>query len=407
MRYKYTPTGQLRHAKYLTYEEELFYDKAGNRTRRIVAGSEELYSYDARNRLTQFTKDGQATAFEWDNAGNLLKDDKAAYSYDEFNRTTKVETFDGNTQVNRYDAEGLRYEMEENGQLVQFIFNTEREVVAEKENEWAIYIRGSEILASSNDHARTYYHYATDEMGSITHIVDDRNILNEYEYDVWGNVVKQKETIPNRFKFNGQQLDPITQQYYLRARFYNPIISRFTQEDTYRGDGLNLYAYCKNNPVKYVDPTGNACQSGGSALKKAQGNNGKQLFNKNNNNIPQELLNTKPNKSPSLKKWFNKGGSVSIDDSGTWIFTDWEGNSVPYPNGYPDFKAGGYVTQEVTIPNGFKGRQNDANYVNSVIDRIPKTVLHHKEDGFTIQEVIKDIHSTFTHSGGISLMGKK
>ena len=126
MRYKYTPTGQLRHAKYLTYEEELFYDKAGNRTRRIVAGSEELYSYDARNRLTQFTKDGQTTAFEWDNAGNLLKDDKAAYSYDKFNRTTKVETFDGNTQINRYDAEGLRYEMEENGQLVQFIFNTDK-----------------------------------------------------------------------------------------------------------------------------------------------------------------------------------------------------------------------------------------------------------------------------------------
>ena len=48
---------------------------------------------------------------------------------------TKVETFDGNVQVNRYDAEGLRYEIEENGQLVQFIFNTEREVIAEKENE--------------------------------------------------------------------------------------------------------------------------------------------------------------------------------------------------------------------------------------------------------------------------------
>ena len=139
--------------------------------------------------------------------------------------------------------------MEENGQLVQFIFNTNREVIAEKENEWTIYIRGSEILASSNDYAKTYYHYANDEMGSITHIVDDKQILNQYEYDAWGNVVNQKETVKNRFKFNGQQLDPITQQYYLRARFYNPVVARFTQEDTYRGDGLNLYAYCANNPV--------------------------------------------------------------------------------------------------------------------------------------------------------------
>ena len=63
----------------------------------------------------------------------------------------------------------------------------------------------------------------------------------------------EQEAVPNRFKFTGQQLDPITQQYDLRARFYNPVIARFTQEDTYQGDGLNLYDYCANNPVYYVD----------------------------------------------------------------------------------------------------------------------------------------------------------
>ena len=65
--------------------------------------------------------------------------------------------------------------------------------------------------------------------------------------------------VENRFKFNGQQYDPISQQYYLRARYYNPVIARFTQEDTYHGDGLNLYAYCRNNPVYYVDPSGHSC----------------------------------------------------------------------------------------------------------------------------------------------------
>lgn len=34
------------------------------------------------------------------------------------------------------------------------------------------------------------------------------------------------------------------------------MVGRFLQEDTYRGDGLNLYAYCANNPVVYFDPSG-------------------------------------------------------------------------------------------------------------------------------------------------------
>ena len=120
-------------------------------------------------------------------------------------------------------------------------------------------IRGSELIARSSDgeSARTYYHYASDEMGSTTHIVDENgNVQNRYKYDAWGKITVKEEAVPNRFTYYGQQIDPITQQYYLRARFYNPVIGRFTQEDTYRGDGLNLYAYCANNPVYYVDPSG-------------------------------------------------------------------------------------------------------------------------------------------------------
>ena len=221
---------------------------------------EELYQYDPRNRLTAFTKGGVTTMFQYDHAGNLLVDDKARYSYDAFNRTEKAETFDGHIQLNRYDAEGLRYEMEENGNLVRFIFNQDREAVSEEDTSGLNrLIRGTELIASNSsaDSARTYYHYASDEMGSTTHIVDEAGaVQNRYEYDVWGNIMAQEEAIPNRFKFTGQQFDPVTQQYYLRARFYNPVVARFTQEDTYRGDGLNLYAYCINNPITYTDPSG-------------------------------------------------------------------------------------------------------------------------------------------------------
>ena len=258
--YQYDALNQLQRVDYPAYSEELFYDKAGNRARRLMDGEEELYQYDPRNRLMAYTKNGATTPFQYDNAGNLLRDDKAKYTYDAFNRTTKVETFDGNVQVNRYDAEGLRHEMEENGRLVRFIFHKGEAVAEQEENSNVIrLIRGSELIARSSDSesARTYYHYASDEMGSTTHIVDDNgNVQNRYAYDAWGKITVREEAVPNRFTYYGQQIDPITQQYYLRARFYNPVLGRFTQEDTYRGDGLNLYAYCANNPVFYTDPSG-------------------------------------------------------------------------------------------------------------------------------------------------------
>ena len=77
-------------------------------------------------------------------------------------------------------------------------------------------------------------------------------MVNRYRYDAFGNILEAWERVHNRFKYAGEQYDEITGQYYLRARFYNPVIGRFTQEDVYRGDGLNLYTYVQNNPVKYI-----------------------------------------------------------------------------------------------------------------------------------------------------------
>ena len=79
---------------------------------------------------------------------------------------------------------------------------------------------------------------------------------NRYAYDAFGNMLGQEEAFPNRILYAGQLYDQETGQYYLRARYYNPTIGRFSQEDTYWGDGLNLYAYCANNPVRYFDPSG-------------------------------------------------------------------------------------------------------------------------------------------------------
>ena len=169
--------------------------------------------------------------------------------------------------------------MEENGKLVSFIY-ADREVITEEDEvgEHIRYIRGHELLASDSAHARTYYHYACDEMGSITDITDTNGtVLNHYAYDAFGNRTVEEETVENRFGFAGEMMDAVTGQYYLRARFYNPVIARFLSEDTYYGDGLNLYAYCHNNPVGYVDPSGHEgliCSKKYGELKKKEAEGG-------------------------------------------------------------------------------------------------------------------------------------
>ena len=99
--------------------------------------------------------------------------------------------------------------------------------------------------------------YHQDEQLSTAFITNEkREIQNHYQYDAFGNGICQEEGISNRIRYTGQQYDGVTGQYYLRARYYNPILGRFLQEDVYQGDGLNLYAYCGNNPVRYYDPSG-------------------------------------------------------------------------------------------------------------------------------------------------------
>ncbi len=273
--------------------EKFGYDKAGNRLTRerrtVDSIIMETYCHDNCNRIKELNRKayeldgvtpklkkspavsnnpdavasyiGETSYYGYDRSGNLLSDGSATYTYDGFERTAEVKMANGNSQINRYDAEGLRAEMEENGQLVQFLFNEEKEVIAEQTDDGVIrYIRGLGIICSDSESARTYYHYVSDNQGSVrlmlTDTANDRRIRNYYCYDAFGESVISHEDIHNRFRFNGEQYDPVTSQYYLRARFYNPVIGRFTQEDTYYGDGPNLYEYCRNNPVLYRDPSG-------------------------------------------------------------------------------------------------------------------------------------------------------
>ena len=167
-----------------------------------------------------------------------------------------MEHSDGRVQENYYDAEGLRHEVRENGKLLQFVYH-DGELLQEEggDNSQTSYHQGQGIEAFRRDGKNYYYH--RDEQSSTAFITDQAGkILNCYRYDAFGNEPETTEQLPNRIRYTGQQYDSLTEQYYLRARYYNPVAGRFMQEDVYQGDGLNLYAYCDNNPVTYYDPSG-------------------------------------------------------------------------------------------------------------------------------------------------------
>ena len=152
---------------------------------------------------------------------------------------------------------GFRYKKEVNGETHKYIFDG-WSITAETNKDGELKsreVRGYGLVKKETDNNQYYYHQ--NEHGDITHLTNtDEEIENSYQYDVFGNIREQQENVENIFKYAGEQLDNETQQYYLRARFYNPVIARFTQEDVYRDDGLNLYVYVVNNPLLWIDPSG-------------------------------------------------------------------------------------------------------------------------------------------------------
>jgi RHS repeat-associated protein len=98
-------------------------------------------------------------------------------------------------------------------------------------------------------------------------ITKDGTKVARYTYDAWGNHVVSNLTGDNigdinPFRYRGYYYDKETQLYYLNARYYDPEVGRFISQDNISYlepetiNGLNLYAYCGNNPIMGYDPSG-------------------------------------------------------------------------------------------------------------------------------------------------------
>ena len=258
--YAYDVRGQLLEERRNGTSVCYAYDKAGNRIRKTDAQGEIRYLYNEKNQLIAEESPADRKQFSYDRQGGIIEEKNLAgirrFSYNSRHQQTRVETETGSVQENRYDAEGLRFELLENGRRTSFVYH-DGELLQEegREEQGTSYHLGAGMEAFRRGQELSYYH--RDEQLSTTFITGGHgDVLNSYQYDAFGIPLDTTEQLNNRIRYTGQQYDDVTGQYYLRARYYNPVAGRFMQEDVYQGDGLNLYAYCGNNPVVYDDPSG-------------------------------------------------------------------------------------------------------------------------------------------------------
>jgi RHS repeat-associated protein len=164
-----------------------------------------------------------------------------------------------------YDALGRRIEKNVNGVVTRYIYDNE-DIVAEVDGTntvQALYLHGpgiDEPLAVFREGRTVVYH--ADGLGSITILTDLNGIpVRSYTYDSFGRLVAQTGTVGNPYTYTARELDPESGLFYYRARYYDPTIGRFLQEDIFGGlprfpQSLNRFVYVANNPVNFLDPTG-------------------------------------------------------------------------------------------------------------------------------------------------------
>ena len=170
-------------------------------------------------------------------------------------------SFDGNTFA--HDARGRR--TAKNG--ITFTYDSNGNLIKQSNGLEFLYDHTGVFAVK---HGNETYYYRKDAQGNIVELLDSNgDTVVKYKYDAWGKcqttiVDSSSTTIAelNPFRYRSYYFDTETGFYFLKTRYYDPEIGRFmTIDDISYLDpeainGLNLYAYCFNNPVMMTDENG-------------------------------------------------------------------------------------------------------------------------------------------------------
>ncbi len=256
--YGYDPVNRLTSATNSAQPNESYaYDGLGNRMASHLSAN---YNYQSFNKLVS-----TATAtYNYDNNGNLLsKSDSSGtttFAWDEENRLKQVSLPNGVIVNNKYDGLGRRIQRSTStGADERYVYD-DTEVLLDLNADWSVactYLNGPGVdhhLRQTSTVNGVLY-YLTDHLGSTAGLTDVAgSIVEQVSYDSFGN---SGGSVRTRYTYTGRERDPDTGLLYYRARFYDPAVGRFLNEDPIGlSGGLNLYAYVENEPTNNTDPFG-------------------------------------------------------------------------------------------------------------------------------------------------------
>jgi RHS repeat-associated protein len=213
------------------------------------------YSYDRADRISS----AGATSYTVNANGNLTARGSDSFSYDQANRLTGT-TVGSVTASYAYDGAGKRATKTVGSTATNYVYDVNRGLPVLLEDGTQRYVWGLGLAYAVESGAALVYH--VDGLGSVRAITNgSAAVVQTYESDEFGIPLSAQGGSAQPFGFTGEQRDPESGFVYLRARFYDSALGRFTSRDPLAGltsapQSLNRSAYALNSPVSWTDPSG-------------------------------------------------------------------------------------------------------------------------------------------------------